>query len=130
MTTDFFICDPTKSKHVTKEDVLEMLSGPHMRDCYTAVRSIDAQGYNENFGAQPVDSFFDEDSSYYLPDESWTLTDFRIATPDLVDIDVWAQDFNEYNKSAFETNMKEGSLYVASFWNEANGGNDILIWES
>ena len=74
--------------------------------------------------------FFDEDSSYYLPDESWTLTDFRIATPDLVDIDVWAQDFNEYNKSAFETNMKEGSLYVASFWNEANGGNDILIWES
>ena len=63
-----------ESDPITKDDVLEMLSGPHMSGCYTAVRSTDAQGYNENYGATPVDSFFDEDSSDYLPDDNWTLT--------------------------------------------------------
>lgn len=119
-----------ESDSITKDDVLEMLSGPHMSGCYTAVRSTDAQGYNENYGATPVDSFFDEDSSDYLPDDNWTLTGFRIATPDCVDMDVWAQEFDENNKSALATSMQEGNLYVASFWNETRGGNDILIWES
>ena len=124
------IGDIKESDPITKKDVLDMLIGPHMSGCLTAVRSTDAQAQNVNYGATPVDSFFDEDSSDYLPDDNWTLTGFRIATPDCVDMDVWAQEFDENNKSALATSMKEGNLYVASFWNEVRGGNDILIWES
>lgn len=62
------IGDLSASDPVTKEDVLEVLSGPHMSGCLTPVRSTDAQGYNENYGATPVDSFFDEDGGDYLPD--------------------------------------------------------------
>lgn len=119
-----------KSDSITKDEVLEMLSGPHMSGCYTAVRSADVQGNNENYGSTPVDSFFDEEGIDYLPDDNWTLTSFCIATSDYVDIEVWAQEFNENDKSAFEKSMKDGSLYVASFWHDVNGVIDILIWKS
>lgn len=137
MNTDFFtiaeienlqVIDTTSSP-VTKEDVLEMLSGPHMSGCLTPVRSTDAQGYNENYGATPVDSFFDEDSGDYLPDDGWILTDFCAATPESVDLDVWAQEFDNRAKSSLEKSLEDGSLYVASFWNDHEGELDILIWQ-
>ena len=137
MTTDFFTIAEienlqvieTTSSPVTKEDVLEMLSGPHMSGCLTPVRSTDAQGYNENYGATPVDSFFDEDGGEYLPDDSWLLTDFCAATPESVDLDVWAQEFDDRTKSSLEKSLEDGSLYVASLWNDYKGANDILIWK-
>ena len=45
-------------------------------------------------------------------------------------LSVSEKEFDENNKSALATSMQEGNLYVASFWNETRGGNDILIWES
>ena len=137
MTTDFFtiaeienlqVIDTTSSP-VTKEDVLEMLSGPHMSGCLTPVRSTDAQGYNENYGATPVDSFFDEDGGEYLPDDGWLLTGFKAATPESVNIDIWAQEFDDRTKSSLEKSLEDGSLYVASLWNDYKGANDILIWK-
>ena len=123
------IGDLTESDPVTKKDVLEMLSGPHMSGCITPVRSTDAQGHNENYGATPVDSFFDEDSGEFLPDDGWLLTDFCTATPESVDLDVWAQELDDRAKSSLEKSLEDGSLYVASFWNNYKGANDILIWE-
>lgn len=123
------IGDLSASDPVTKEDVLAMLSGPHMSGCLTPVRSTDAQGNNENYGATPVDSFFDEDGGEYLPDDSWLLTDFCDATPESVNLDIWAQEFDDMTKSSLEKSLEDGSLYVASFWNDYKGGNDILIWK-
>lgn len=124
------IGDLSASDPVTKEDVLEMLSGPHMSGCLTPVRSTDAQGYNENYGATPVDSFFDEDGGDYLPDFRWLLTDFKVATPEYVNIDEWAQEFDDNAKSSLAKSLEDGTLYVASFWNDHEGELDILIWQN
>lgn len=124
------IGDLPASDPVTKDDVLEMLSGPHMSGCLTPVRSTDAQGYNENYGATPVDSFFDEDGGDYLPDFRWLLTDFKVATPEYVNIDEWAQEFDDNAKSSLAKSLEDGTLYVASFWNDHEGELDILIWQN
>ena len=124
------IGDLPASDPVTKDDVLEVLSGPHMSGCLTPVRSTDAQGYNENYGATPVDSFFDEDGGDYLPDYRWLLTGFKVATPESVNIDEWAQEFDDNAKSSLAKSLEDGTLYVASFWNDHEGELDILIWQN
>lgn len=127
MKEDFY--NNTKcEKTVSKNDVLEIMQC-YMLGCYTAVRSKDSQGYNENYGATPVDSFFDEDCCDYLPSENWSLTEYCSATPESVDLDTWAQEFSEENKECFYKDMKKGYLYIASFHNEKEGSLDILIWD-
>lgn len=122
------IKDFTGEESVDKDDVLDMLRDT-MFGCSTAVCSKDVNGVNAFYGALPVNSFFDEENFNYLPSDGWILTDFQEATPELADVDIWAQEFPSDQIADFRDLQEKENLYIASFKNDEHGTLDILIWK-
>lgn len=113
----------------SKEQILEILVTIG-EGTFTAVRSTDKYGANEAFTAYNILHLIADDSMECLFDDEWVLESCVLATPDIVDIEVWTQEFNDATKQCYAQQMKDGELYVASFTHYKFGALDILIWDN
>lgn len=112
---------------MTKEEVLQILEC--MSGCDTPAYSCDCQGYNESYNDYHVDDFFNEDYSEYLPGDDWELVGFEKASPEDIDMDVWAQEFPKEDIEMFKEILNAGRLSVATFHNDSVGTLKIIISE-
>ena len=110
----------------TKEQILSMLESD--LNASTAVRTADANGANENYGVCAISALLDEDADWPTI-HNYECDGCEQATPENVDLDVWAQQFDADNVAALRETMEQGELYVAKFRSEENGEMDILIWD-
>lgn len=109
----------------TKEEVISILESDLLAS--TAVRTADVNGANENFGVCEISALLDEDAEW-LTIHNYVYDGCEQATPDNVDLDVWAQEFDADNVASLRETMEQGDLYVAKFSSEEHGAMDILIW--
>lgn len=110
----------------TKEEIISMLEREF--GSWTAVRTADANGANENYGVCEISSLIDEDADR-LTIHNYVYDGCELATPDNVDIDVWVQEFDADNIAALRETMESGNLYVAKFSSGQYGVMEILIWD-
>lgn len=110
-----------------ENEVLNMLK--EMNGCYTAVYTADNQGYNSAYSAYNVDWLLDEDNAECLMHDDWYMTGFEKATPENVDIDEWAQEFDRKTIDTFKAQLADGDLFVAHYENDDLGSISILIWQ-
>lgn len=110
----------------TKEEIISMLESD--LNASTAVRTTDANGVNENYGVCEISSLIDEDAAR-LTIHNYEYDGCELATPENVDLDVWAQEFDADNVAALREIMKSGNLYVAKFSSDECGAMEILIWD-
>lgn len=110
----------------TKEEIISMLEREF--GSWTAVRTADANGANENYGVCEISSLLDQDAdcpTIY----NYEYDGCELATPDKVDLDIWAQDFGDEIKDGLRDDLKNGDLYIARFHSEEYGDMELLIWE-
>lgn len=110
----------------TKEEVISILESDLLAS--TAVRTADVNGANENFGVCEISALLDEDAEW-LTIHNYEYDGCAQATPDNVDIDVWAQEFDSDNVAALRETMESGNLYIAKFSSDEYGIMEILIWD-
>lgn len=110
----------------TKEEVISTLESD--LNASTAIRTIDANGANENYGVCEISALIDEDADC-LTIHNYEYDGCELATPDNVDLNVWAQEFDSDNVAALRETMESGNLYVAKFSSDQNGVMEILIWD-
>lgn len=110
----------------TKEEIISMLESD--LNASTAIRTADANGANENYGVCEISSLINEDADW-LTIHNYEYDCCELATPDNVDIDVWAQEFDADNIAALRETMGSGNLYVAKFSSDKYGVMEILIWD-
>lgn len=109
----------------TKEEIISMLEREF--SSWTAVHTTDANGANENYGVCEISALLDEDADW-LTIHNYEYDGCELATPDNVDIDVWAQEFDADNIAALRETMESGNLYIAKFSSDEHGTMEILIW--
>lgn len=109
----------------TKDEVISMLESD--LNASTAIHTTDANGGNENYGVCEISSLIDEDADW-LTIHNYEYDGCEKATPDNVDIDVWAQEFDADNVAALRETMESGNLYIAKFSSDEHGTMEILIW--
>lgn len=110
----------------TKDEVISMLESD--LNASTAVRTADANGANENYGVCEISSLIDEDADW-LTIHNYDYDGCEPATPENIDLDVWAQEFDADNVAALRETMEFGNLYVAKFSSGEYGIMEILIWD-
>lgn len=110
----------------TKEEIISMLESD--LNASIAIRTTDANEANENYGVCEISSLIDEDADW-LTIHNYEYNGCEKATPDNVDIDVWAQEFDADNVAALRETMESGNLYVAKFSSGEYGIMEILIWD-
>lgn len=108
----------------TKENVIDMLET--MMGCQTAAYIANDNG-NESYSVVNVDDLIDEDG-VNIQSENWNMTSCEEATQKNVDMEIWAQEFDDNNKMALVNTMEAGELYVASFENENGCLIKLLVW--
>lgn len=106
----------------TREDVISMLESE--RGSQVAVRSTDAQGYNESHDAFEIDDVLDA-----IEEGGYEFLGCQPVTPEDINIEEWAQDFDEDIRESLRQSLADGELYVASFRTEERGQLDLLVWE-
>lgn len=89
-----------------------------------AVRSTDQQGYNESYGSAEIDAILN-----LIDDCGYEFTGVVPVTADDIDIDVWAQDFNDEIKDNLSNDLNSGNLYVARFSSDECGEMELLVWK-
>lgn len=109
-----------------KEEVIKMIN--RMFGCTTPAYTTDNNNNNSSYTAYPIDALIDEDSDECLARDEWQMIDFEKAPADL-DIDMWAQEFSENQIQGFRDNLKNGNLYIASFWNDELGQIKLILWD-
>ncbi len=110
----------------TKEEIISMLEREF--NSWAAVRTTDANGGNENYGVCEISSLIDEDADW-LTIHNYDYDGCEPATPENIDLDVWAQEFDADNVAALRETMESGNLYVAKFSSGEYGIMEILIWD-
>ncbi len=106
----------------TREDVISMLESE--RGSQVAVRSTDAQGYNESHDGMEIDDVLDA-----IEEGGYEFLGCQPVTSEDIDIEEWAQDFDEEIRESLRESLADGELYVASFWSDERGQKDLLVWK-
>ena len=106
----------------TREDVISMLESE--RGSQVAVRSIDNQGNNESHNAMEIDDVLDA-----IEESGYEFIDCQPVTPEDINIEEWAQDFDEDIRESLRESLADGELYVAYFSSDERGQMDLLVWE-
>ena len=119
---------------MTKEEVIEIIR-KDMSGCYTCSWSCDEQGFNGWFDAQYVDDLFEEENQvedhnvWCILDDGWELCEFEPVTNEDIEIDVWAQEFDNDTIEYMRKGIDAGGYYIATFCNDCWGTQSILIWQ-
>ena len=119
---------------MTKNEVINIIK-ENMWGCYTCVYSCDEQGYNSAYSACPVELLFAEEDTAgghnpdCLYDEGWTLGSYEHITNEDIDIDEWAQEFDDDTIEQLRRDIDDGIFYKAVFYNDDWGTQEILVWQ-
>ena len=117
-----------------KEEVIEIIR-KNMSGCYTCSYSCDEQYFNGAFSSQYVDDLFKKKNGagdhnvWCLLDEDWELRNFEPVTNEDIEIDVWAQEFDNDTIEYMRKGIDAGGYYIATFYNDCWGTQSILIWQ-
>ena len=117
-----------------KEEVIEIIR-KNMSGCYTCCYSCDEQGFNGTYSSAYVDDLFEEEiladshNPWCLLDEEWELRNFEPVTNEDIDIEVWAQEFDNETIENLRKAIDDGGFYIATFHNEEWGTQRILVWQ-
>lgn len=106
----------------TREDVISMLESE--RGSQVAVRTTDTQGYNESHDVIEIDDVLDA-----IEEGGYEFLGCQPVTPADIDIEEWAQDFDEENRESLRESLADGELYVATFSSDECGQTDLLVWK-
>lgn len=118
---------------MTKEEVIEIIR-KNMSGCYTCCYSCDEQGFNGAYSSAYVDDFFEEEilvdshNPWCLLDEEWELRNFEPVTNKDIDIEVWAQEFDDETIDNLRKDIDDGGFCIATFHNEEWGTQSLLVW--
>lgn len=118
---------------MTKEEVIEIIR-KNMSGCYTCCYSCDEQGFNGAFSSQYVDDLFKEENGvddhnvWRLLDEDWELCNFEPVTNEDIEIDIWAQEFDEDTIEHLRRDIDYGGYYIATFCSDYYGTQSLLVW--
>lgn len=115
-----------------KKEVLKKIES--LRGCYACVYSCDEQGYNGMYNSTPVDDLLDEEiegqyNMYCLQDDDWVLDSFTPITNEDIDIEIWAQEFDEETINRIKSQIDEGLYHMAVFSSDYYGTQKILVWD-
>ena len=119
---------------MSKEEVIEIIR-KNMSGCYTCCYSCDEQGFNGAYSSAYVDDLFEEEilvdshNPWCILDEEWELRNFEPVTNEDIDIEVWAQEFDDETIENLRKAIDDGGFYIATFHNEEWGTQRILVWQ-
>lgn len=98
-----------------------------MTGCQTAAYMTNDCGSNAAYCKVDVDDLMDE-YVYNLSGGDWSLLSVVPAKEETVDMEVWAQEFDDDNRNAMAQTMADGELYVAHFEGEDGKVLKVLVW--
>lgn len=118
-----------------KEEVIEIIR-KNMSGCYTCCYSCDEQGFNGAYSSAYVDDLFEEEiladshNPWCLLDEDWELRNFEPVTNEDIEIDIWAQEFDEDTIENLRRDIDYGGYYIATFCSDYYGTQSLLVWHN